>query len=101
LPGWRTTSHLIPNLRGGIFMEMTGNQNKIAWHHTRQHDHLLDRITNYVVTNTEHDERDFAAAPANDERVINGPGVNVPCISHQPLALRRVSHHRRQSRYHA
>jgi hypothetical protein len=31
--------------------------------------------------NTPHDERDFAAAPANDERVINGPGVNVPCIS--------------------
>jgi aminopeptidase-like protein len=40
--------NLIPNLRGGIFMEMTGNQNKIAWHHTRQHDHLLDRITHYV-----------------------------------------------------
>jgi aminopeptidase-like protein len=40
---------LIPNLRGGIFLEMTGNRNKIAWHHTRQHDHLLDRITNYVL----------------------------------------------------
>ena len=60
---------------------MTGNQNKIAWHHTRQHDHLLDRITNYVLRYIDHDERDFAAAPANDERVINGPGVNVPCIS--------------------
>ncbi len=72
---------LIPNLRGGIFMEMTGNKNKIAWHHTRQHNHLLDRITNYQLRNVEHDERDFAAAPANDERVINGPGVNVPCIS--------------------
>ncbi len=72
---------LIRNLRGGIFMEMTGNKNKIAWHHTRQHTHLLDKITNYQLRNTAHDERDFAAAPANDERVINGPGVNVPCIS--------------------
>jgi aminopeptidase-like protein len=72
---------LIPNLRGGIFLEMTGNQNKIAWHHTRQHDHLLDRIANYQLRSIEHDERDFAAAPANDERVINGPGVNAPCIS--------------------
>jgi aminopeptidase-like protein len=72
---------LIPNLRGGIFMEMTGNRNRIAWHHTRQHDHLLDRITNYVLRNADHDERDFAAMPPNDERVINGPGVNVPCIS--------------------
>jgi aminopeptidase-like protein len=72
---------LISHLRGGIFMEMTGNKNKIAWHHTRQHNHLLDRIVNYQLRNIDHDERDFAAAPANDERVINGPGVNVPCIS--------------------
>jgi aminopeptidase-like protein len=28
-----------------------------------------------------HVERPFGSAPANDERVINGPGVNVPCIS--------------------
>jgi aminopeptidase-like protein len=72
---------LIPRLRGGIFMEMTGNRNEIAWHHTRQHNHLLDRMTSYQLRNIDHDERDFAAAPANDERVINGPGVNVPCIS--------------------
>lgn len=74
--------NLIPNLRGGIFMEMTGNKNKLAFHHTRQHIHLLDRITKYVLNGQgDHDEREFAAAPANDERVINGPGVNVPCIS--------------------
>ncbi|MEA3349436.1 MAG: DUF4910 domain-containing protein [Chloroflexota bacterium] len=72
---------LIPRLKGGIFAEMTGNRGKIAWHHSRQHDHLLDRITRYVLANTEHIERDFAAFPPNDERVINGPGVNVPCIS--------------------
>ena len=72
---------LIPNLRGGIFMEMTGNRSRLAWHHTRQHDDLLDRVTASVLAGTDHEEREFAAAPANDERVINGPGVNVPCIS--------------------
>ncbi|MEN8173404.1 MAG: DUF4910 domain-containing protein [Chloroflexota bacterium] len=72
---------LIPNLKGGIFVEMTGNDSPISWHHSRQHNHLLDRITAYVMENHQHDERDFAAHPANDERVINGPGVNVPCIS--------------------
>ena len=72
---------LIPNLRGGIFLEMTGNRNRIAWHHTRQHNHLLDRVTAYQLQSTDHEERDFASAPANDERVLNGPGVNVPCIS--------------------
>ncbi len=72
---------LIPQLKGGIFVEMTGNDSPIAWHHSRQYDHLLDRITQYVLCNTDHPERDFAAHPANDERIINGPGVNVPCIS--------------------
>lgn len=72
---------LIPRLRGGIFLEMTGNRNPIAWHRSRQGSHLLDRITKFVLKDIEHEAREFAAAPANDERVINGPGVNVPCIS--------------------
>ncbi|MBT3392128.1 MAG: DUF4910 domain-containing protein [Chloroflexi bacterium] len=72
---------LIPQLKGGIFIEMTGNDSPIAWHHTRQYNHLLDRITAHVLENAEHVERNFADFPPNDERVINGPGVNVPCIS--------------------
>jgi aminopeptidase-like protein len=72
---------LIPALRGGLFLEMTGNRSQLAFHHTRQHTHLLDRIAKYVLRFTDHDERDFASAPANDERVVNGPGVNVPCLS--------------------
>lgn len=72
---------LITQMKGGIFIEMTGNRSDIAWHHSRQHNHLLDRITAYVLRNTEHVERNFADFPPNDERVINGPGVNVPCIS--------------------
>ncbi|MEW6715903.1 MAG: DUF4910 domain-containing protein [Chloroflexota bacterium] len=72
---------LIPQLKGGIFIEMTGNLGPIAWHHTRQHNHLLDRVTQYTLRNTECTEREFAAFPQNDEYVINGPGVNVSCIS--------------------
>jgi len=72
---------VIPHLRGGIFLEMTGNRNRIAWHHSRQHNHLLDRVAAHVLRACDAEEREFAAAPANDERVINGPGVNVPCIS--------------------
>ncbi|RME05405.1 MAG: DUF4910 domain-containing protein [Anaerolineae bacterium] len=72
---------LIPRLKGGIFIEMTGNEGVIAWHHTRQHDHLLDQVTAAVMASREHVARKFADFPPNDERVINGPGVNVPCIS--------------------
>ena len=78
---------LIPRLKGGIFLEMTGNRSPLAMHKSRQGEHLLDRIAYSVlrrtseIRNTEYVVRDFAAHPANDERVINGPGVNVPCIS--------------------
>ena len=72
---------LIPRMKAGIFAEMTGNQNTIAWHHSRQHNHLVDRVAAYVLGKRRHIERQFADAPANDERVINGPGVNIPCIS--------------------
>lgn len=72
---------MISNFRGSIFLEMTGNKNKIAWHHSRQHCHLLDKIAKYVVKDIEHEERNFADYPPNDERVMNGPGVNVPSLS--------------------
>lgn len=78
---------LIPRLKGGIFLEMTGNRGPLAMHKSRQGDHLLDRIAYSVlhntseIRNTQYEIRNFAAHPANDERVINGPGVNVPCIS--------------------
>lgn len=72
---------LIPKFRGSIFLEMTGNQSRIAWHHSRQHDHLLDRVAAYVLRVVDHEERRFADFPPNDERVTNGPGVNIPSLS--------------------
>ena len=74
---------LIPRIRGGIFVEMTGNDNTIALQHTRQDTHMLDRIGQYVLKKRggEFREGTFADIIANDERVLNGPGVNVPCLS--------------------
>ncbi|MBU1661335.1 MAG: DUF4910 domain-containing protein, partial [Chloroflexi bacterium] len=74
---------LILRLRGGIFVEMTGNDNTIALQHTRQHTHMLDRVGGYVLKKRggEFREGTFADIIANDERVLNGPGVNVPCLS--------------------
>ena len=75
--------NLIPNLRGGIFLDTTGNQNTLALQRTRQDNHLLDRIARHVILkqNKEFREGKFAQVAPNDERIINGPGVNVPCIS--------------------
>jgi len=62
---------------------MTGNDNSIALQHTRQDTHMLDRIGQYVLKNRDKEFREgtFADIIANDERVLNGPGVNVPCLS--------------------
>jgi aminopeptidase-like protein/aminoglycoside N3'-acetyltransferase len=74
---------LIPNLRGGIFIEMTGNDNTIALQHTRQDTDMLDRIGQFVLRQRGNEFREgkFTEIINNDERVLNGPGVNVPCLS--------------------
>jgi aminopeptidase-like protein len=74
---------LIPSLKGGIFIEMTGNHNRLILQRSRQDDHLIDRIARQVLEgkDQEYGEGEFGQVIANDERVINGPGVNVACIS--------------------
>lgn len=75
--------NLIPCLKGGIFIEMTGNHNSLVLQRSRQDADLMDRIARAVLKKRgeEFREGEFAQVVANDERVINGPGVNVPCIS--------------------
>ena len=74
---------LIPSIKGGIFIEMTGNDNNLALQHTRQHEAGLDHVGQYVLKKfgREFREGTFADVIANDERVLNGPGLNIPCIS--------------------
>ena len=74
---------LIPQFKGGIFCEMTGNQNSLALQRTRQDKHVLDKISRSVLEHLGHPFREgaFRHVVTNDELVINGPGVNVPCIS--------------------
>jgi aminopeptidase-like protein len=74
---------MIPCLKGGIFIEMTGNDNILALQHSRQDTHRLDRIGQYVLKKQGQEFREgvFGDVIANDERVLNGPGVNVPCLS--------------------
>jgi aminopeptidase-like protein len=74
---------LIPSLRGGLFLDSTGSQNSLALQRTQQNNHLLDRVARYVLSKRgkEFREGEFAQVAPNDERIINGPGVNVPAIS--------------------
>ncbi len=62
---------------------MTGNDHSIVLQRSRQDEALMDRVARAVLNSAGKDfrEGEFAQVVANDERVINGPGVNVPCIS--------------------
>jgi aminopeptidase-like protein len=62
---------------------MTGIRNPILFQHSRQGVHLLDRICDYVLKTSQVDFREspFRGEIVNDENVINGPGVNIPCLS--------------------
>ncbi len=75
--------NLISGIKGGIFIEMTGNENILALQHTRQHNATIDSVAQYVLKKhgNEYREGKFADVIANDERVLNGPGLNIPSIS--------------------
>jgi aminopeptidase-like protein len=74
---------LIPALRGGLFSEMTGNANTLALQRSYQDDDRIDRVARRVLADRGAPFREgaFRTIVGNDEMVINGPGVGVPCIS--------------------
>ncbi len=73
----------IPNYLGGIFVEMTGNHNQLTLQRSRQGNHLIDRVMQYVLAarGLQFRQGMFREIIRNDEMVINGPGVDIPCIS--------------------
>jgi aminopeptidase-like protein len=74
---------LIERLSGAVFCEMTGNDMGLALQRTRQDNHLLDRIARAALAARCESVREggFREVVGNDEMVINGPGVDVPCVS--------------------
>lgn len=73
---------LIGRLRGGVFCEMTGNDNTFVLQRSRQDDEAVDRIARAVLaTRGEVREGAFRDVIVNDELIINGAGIDVPCVS--------------------
>ncbi len=74
---------LIERLQGAVFCEMTGNDSGLRLQRSRQDDHVLDRIARGALAAHGEPVREdaFREVIVNDEMVINGPGVNVPCVS--------------------
>jgi aminopeptidase-like protein len=74
---------LIERLSGAVFCEMTGNDMGLALQRSLQDDHVLDRIARAALASRCESVREgaFREVVGNDEMVINGPGVDVPCVS--------------------
>lgn len=76
---------LISIFKGGIFIEMAGNNQDILFQHSYQGNHLIDKVTKYVLekSGVSYREAPFISEIRNDELVMNGPGVNIPTVSLQ------------------
>jgi aminopeptidase-like protein len=75
---------LIGRLRGGVFVEMTGNENSLVLQRTLEDCSVLDRVAQRVFATRfgpGFRQGAFREVIVNDEFVINGPGVGVPCLS--------------------
>ena len=70
---------LIPNMKGGMFIEMPGAGQSIAVQHTLGGEDILDQMAYKWPSVRRHAE--FATLAANDERVMSAPNVGVPCVS--------------------
>ncbi|NJL08994.1 MAG: DUF4910 domain-containing protein [Methylacidiphilales bacterium] len=75
--------HLIPKMRGGMFLEMVGLDYPLALQHSFDPDSTFDRTCRSVLSTRDPQLRTgrFLEIVTNDERQFNSPGVRVPMVS--------------------
>ena len=75
--------HLIPRMRGGLFLEMLGKQHPHALQQSFAPESQIDQC--FAMTLQAHDRQGWLGAfrrvIGNDERQYNAPGVRVPMLS--------------------
>jgi len=73
----------VKNIKYGIVLDALGNSNPLALQLSRQGNTMVDRVAYYVMKklNPNLEVRKFRAVFRNDERIINGPGVNIPTVA--------------------
>ncbi|MFB3924412.1 MAG: DUF4910 domain-containing protein [Syntrophales bacterium] len=68
---------------GAVFLEMLGNKNHIKMQKSRQGDTVIDSLMETALDDMgkPFGMGEFRQVIANDEININGPGIDIPCIS--------------------
>lgn len=74
---------MIPQIKYGIFSEMTGIDRPIRLINSKFSDSRIDQVAEYVLRMGKYDHETVPcfSPPANDEKVLNSPGIEIPCIS--------------------
>ncbi len=75
--------HLIEKMQGCIFLEMLGHDDQLSLQKSRQGDSVLDKAAEICLEENKSPYRvgKFCEVIVNDEKIFNGPGVNIPSIS--------------------
>ncbi len=75
--------HLIPDMAGGLFLEMLGNDSPHALQHSFQSQSQVDKCLNAALISLDPQSYigEYRSVINNDERQFNAPGVRVPMLS--------------------
>lgn len=86
--------HLIPRIKGGLFLEMLGTRYPHALQKSNTPESQIDKICELLVR--KNDEKawiaDFMKVILNDERMFNAPGINIPMLSLSRVLKRKHLH---------
>ena len=71
------------SVKYGIFLEMLGNENRLALQRSFEGDTKIDRVAEYVLKKDQDDFKvdDFRKIICNDEIIFESPGYEIPMIS--------------------
>jgi len=74
---------LVKDIIGAVFLEMLGNKNHIKLQKSRQGTTCIDELMELALENSgkPYGVGPFRKVICNDEININGPGIDIPCVS--------------------
>jgi aminopeptidase-like protein len=74
---------VIQTLKYGIFLDILGNDNEHTLQFSRQGNEQIDQIAKHIMSTklSKFKIVAYLKGATNDEKVINGPGINVPTIA--------------------
>ncbi len=75
--------NVVKDLIGAVFLEMLGNKNHLKMQRSRQGNTFVDELMELAMEETgkPYGVGSFRKVICNDEININGPGIDIPCVS--------------------